>query len=109
VDEILALSTDPAWKTNDRVWASNDDFRTIALIVKQLAEDIEDSWRMPRQNGMMDICLEMVPSLVDMERPTEPAVQVTIEVGSVGYEDLTISLCYVVSMVDLILSNVTEE
>ena len=79
------------------------DFGILAQPVKVVAEKVEKAWEIRPELGLENIENETDPSLIDMEDPTDPAVHVKFELGSKGYEDLTMSLCYSNSLIEHIL------
>jgi flagellar motor switch protein FliM len=81
-------------------WMSDSDMGVIAELVKVIVEDIEKAWQRVRAMSIHDIELELVPSFIYMDRPTDPVIHIEIEVRSEGYEDLTLSLCYLLSTLE---------
>lgn len=84
-------------------WASDSDYGVIAKIIKVIAENMEEAWDIMREIEIHDIHLQIVPSFIYMDKPTDPAFHIKIEVRSEGYEDLTLDLCYLLSTLEPIL------
>ena len=92
-------------ETSDKQWYSTDDFRVLAQPVKALAEDIENAWQIAPEKGLHDIIMETDPSLITGEG-TDPVVNVEFELQSEGCVDLTLRLCYQLSLVERIFQGV---
>lgn len=84
-------------------WASDSDYSVIAKFVKALAPEVEETWGTVSEMSMVDITLQTVPSFIYIDKPTDPAIHIKFEVRSEGYEDLTLSLCYLLSMLEPVL------
>ena len=81
-------------------WLSRREMGVIAELVKVIVWDIEKAWETVRAMNIHDIELETVPSFIYMDKPTDPAIHIEIEVKSEGYEDLKLSLCYLLSTLE---------
>lgn len=83
----------------------NDDFHVIARFVIALAPEIEKAWQTVFQMGMGDFNLQTAPSSLQSHRPTDPAIHIKFEVKSEGCENQTLSLCYPLSTLEPVLSD----
>ena len=78
-----------------------DDIQTNNQHVKINVKDIEKAWTPVRETKIHDIELETTPSfIVRSDNPTDPVIHLEFEVKSAGYEDLTLSLCYLRSTLE---------
>lgn len=75
----------------------------IANLVKALAPEIEKAWETVFEMDMMDINLQTEPRSVQLNRATDPAIHIMFGVESEGYEDLTLSICYLLSTLEPVL------
>jgi hypothetical protein len=83
-----------------------DDYRVSLLALKGIVEALENAWPVPVIN---DFELIEDPPLIyaprsgpesPVEKPTDPAIHIKFEVKSEGYEDQTLSLCYLLSTIE---------
>ena len=81
----------------------------IARFVIALAPEIEKAWETVFEMGMGDINLQTVPSSLDTGRPTDPAIRIEFEINSKGYEELTLSFCYLLSSLEPVLSTLKDQ
>ena len=86
-------------------WQTDSDYVVIAKLVVALAPEIEEAWGTVWEMSMVDIILQTVPSFIYIDKPTDPAFHIKFEVRSEGYEDLTLSLCYLLSSLKPVLSD----
>lgn len=84
-------------------WMSHDDIQGINEHVKIIVKDIEKIWAPVQTMKIHDIELETVPSFISgagNPNPTTPTIYIDIKVKSEGYENLTLSLCYLQSTLE---------
>ena len=82
------------------LWLTDGEMGVIAELVKVIVEDIEKTWEAVRTMNIHDIELETVKSFIYMDKPTDPVIHIEIEVESEGYQNLTLSLCYLLSTLE---------
>jgi len=80
-------------------WVTPGEIETLNSNAKPIIEAIEEAWKPVREMQITNIELETVPIFIPGE-PAAPAIDIVMKVKSEGCEDLTLSLCYLLSTLE---------
>jgi RNA polymerase sigma factor (sigma-70 family) len=80
-------------------WVTPGEIETLNSNAKHIIEAIEEAWKPVREMQITNIELETVPTFIPGGAGA-PAIDMVMKVKSEGYEDLTLSLCYLLSTLE---------
>lgn len=87
-------------------WMTPDDIGVINELVVIMYPELEKTWAPVQAMKIHDIELESFPPFIfKPDSPVDPVIHLVIEVKSEGYEDLTLSLCYLLSTLEPTLAD----
>ena len=100
-DEVRELAAEREATPIGEQWMSSEHIGVVNEHVKAILTELEKTWAPVRPIVITDIELETVPSFIYYSgKPQDPIIHLVIEVKSEGYEDLTLSLCYLLSTLE---------
>ena len=84
-------------------WVTPSDIEVLNSNAKYVIEALEEAWRPVQEMHITNVELETVPSFIEMDKATDPAIHLVLKVKSAGCEELTLSLCYLLSSLESVL------